>query len=135
MINKIIILSLVSILAACQSNSSETKSQDVNRAPAVSATVSPAPAPAASISNASPADKNPKIKTFNGVGVVTKINAELVSVELDHEEIKGLMPAMRMEFYVKEKSELETLKVGDKVGFVLEDNAGAERIISIKKAQ
>jgi len=66
--------------------------------------------------------------------VVTKINLEIVSVELDHEEIKGLMPKMTMEFYVKEKSELEQLKVGDTVDFVLEDDAGAERIIKIRKS-
>jgi Cu(I)/Ag(I) efflux system protein CusF len=72
---------------------------------------------------------------FNGKGVVTKVNLELVSVELDHEEIKGLMPKMTMEFYVREKSELEKLKIGDAVDFVLEDNAGTEQIISIKKAK
>lgn len=76
---------------------------------------------------------NSKVKTFNGRGVVTKINLELVSVELNHEEIKGLMPAMIMEFYAKEKSELEVLKVGDKVDFVLEDNAGQEKIVKITK--
>jgi Cu/Ag efflux protein CusF len=76
-----------------------------------------------------------KIRLFDGKGKVTKINLELVSVELDHEEIKGLMPKMLMEFYVKEKSELEKLKVGDRVDFVLEDTAGAEQIISIKKAK
>jgi len=45
------------------------------------------------------------------------------------------MPKMTMEFYVKEKAELEKLKVGDTVDFVLEDNAGVEQIISIKKAK
>lgn len=87
--------------------------------------------------NASPintSDKS-KIKLFDGKGVVTKINLDLVSVELDHEEIKGLMPKMTMEFYVKEKSQLEKLKVGDQVDFVLEDNAGAEQIINIKKTK
>lgn len=79
--------------------------------------------------------EKPKIRTFDGKGVVTKINLELVSVEIKHEEIKGLMPAMQMEFYVKEKSQLEPLKVGDQVDFVLEDNAGSEQIISIKKAK
>lgn len=78
---------------------------------------------------------NSKIKLFNGKGVVTKINLELVSVELDHEAIEGAMPAMIMEFYVKEKSEIEVLKVGDKVEFVLEENFGQEKIISIKKIQ
>lgn len=95
---------------------------------AVSASISPSVLPTAST------DKT-KIRTFDGKGVVTKINLELVSVELDHEEIKGLMPKMTMEFYVKEKSELEKLKVGDAVDFVLEDNAGAEQITSIKKAK
>jgi Cu/Ag efflux protein CusF len=74
-----------------------------------------------------------KIKLYDGKGVVTKINLEIVSVELDHEEIKGVMPKMIMEFYVKEKTELERLKVGDAVNFVLEDDAGAERIIKIEK--
>ncbi len=89
--------------------------------------------PTAAAPAASP-DKT-KIRTFDGKGVVTKINLELVSVELDHEEIKGLMPKMTMEFYVREKSELEKLKIGDAVDFVLEDNAGAEQIVSIKKAK
>lgn len=74
-----------------------------------------------------------KIKSFDGTGIVTKINLELGSVELDHEEIKGLMPKMLMEFYVSDKKMLDGLKVGDKVDFVLEDNAGAEQIIKIKR--
>ena len=76
---------------------------------------------------------NSKARTFNGTGKVTKINLELVSVELDHEKIEGLMPEMIMEFYVTEKSELEKLKVGDEVSFVLEENMGQEKIISIEK--
>ncbi len=120
--------------SACQQNAAETKPQNVNRAQNIAATptVSPSVAP----TSAPPAtpDKS-KARNFNGKGVVTKINLELVSVELDHEEIKGLMPKMQMEFYAKEKSELEALKIGDKVDFVLEDNAGAEVIISIKKAK
>jgi Cu/Ag efflux protein CusF len=84
-------------------------------------------------SNETPA--NSKVKLFNGKGIVTKINLELGSVGLDHEAIEGSMPAMVMEFYVKEKSELNALKVGDKVEFVLEENFGQEKIISIKKIQ
>lgn len=82
-----------------------------------------------------PAASRPPIKTFNGRGKVTKIDLKQVSVEVDHEEIKGLMPAMVMEFFVKEKRELEALKLGDTVDFVLEDDFGQERIISIKKAK
>ncbi|CAN5857551.1 hypothetical protein BH20ACI4_BH20ACI4_32470 [soil metagenome] len=39
---------------------------------------------------------NSPVKRFDGTGVVTKLNLELGSVELDHEEIKGSMPAMIM---------------------------------------
>lgn len=83
--------------------------------------------------NSTAMDKS-KIKTFDAKGVVVRINQELGSVALDHEEIKGLMPAMQgMEFYVSDKKMLENLKVGDAVDFVLEDNAGAERIVKITR--
>lgn len=98
---------------ACQKNVSENKNQTIK--------------PTATVSG------NTKIKTGSGKGVVTKINTELGSVELNHEEIKGMMPAMQMEFYVSDKKMLDGLKIGDKVDFVLEDNAGAEQITSIVK--
>ncbi len=83
--------------------------------------------------NATALDKS-KIRTSDGTGSVTKINTEIGSVGLDHDEIKGVMPAMEgMEFYVSDVKLLDQLKVGDKVDFTLEDNAGAERIISIRK--
>lgn len=139
----LLILILVFTFASCRQNTPTTANQTAKPTATVAAntalnnsdsvrtspTVLPTAAPGVSAS-----DKT-KIKTFDGKGTVTKINLELVSVELDHEEIKGLMPKMQMEFYVKEKSELERLNVGDKVDFVLEDNAGAEQIIRIKKAK
>lgn len=73
-------------------------------------------------------------KYYKGKGVVTKVDLKIGSVELDHEEIKGLMPAMRMEFYVTDaERQLKDLKTGDKVDFVLEDKGGAEKISEIKK--
>jgi Cu/Ag efflux protein CusF len=78
---------------------------------------------------------NSTVKRFSGKGVVTKINLQIGSVEIDHEEIKGVMPAMIMEFYVTDKTELENLKVGDKVEFVLEEDRGQEKLTSIKKIQ
>jgi Cu/Ag efflux protein CusF len=80
-------------------------------------------------------DSRNVVKNFPGRGIVTKIDLELVSVEMNHEEIKGLMPAMTMEFYAKDKKQLEVLKVGDKVDFNLEDKAGAELITDIKKSK
>jgi Cu/Ag efflux protein CusF len=64
---------------------------------------------------------------------VVRTDPSFPSVELDHDEIKGIMPAMRMEFYVKDKAMLNGLKAGDKVDFVLEDKAGAEMIVEMKK--
>ena len=138
---KLIPLTFALLFAACQPNVPTPNIQNV--APAavfdnansanrnvvgqnLNQTASPSPAMAA--------DKS-KIKTFDGTGAVTKVNLEIGSVELDHEEIKGLMPAMQMEFYVSDKKMLEKLKVGDKVDFILEDNTGAEQIINIKKSK
>ena len=90
------------------------------------APVSPTPIPTASI---------PKNGDYNGKGVVTKINLELVSVEVDHEEIKDLMPPMRMEFFVSDKKHLTNLKVGDKIDFVVRYTHPTEKIVDIKKAQ
>ncbi|HMS41271.1 MAG TPA: copper-binding protein [Pyrinomonadaceae bacterium] len=117
----LILVAVLGLISACQQNAAETKPQNAKPTQTTNANKN-APTPDAS-----------KIKTYKSKGVVTKINLEIVSVELNHEKIEDLMPAMTMEFYVKEKSELEVLKVGDKVEFVLEDNQGQEKIISIKK--
>jgi Cu/Ag efflux protein CusF len=77
---------------------------------------------------------NNEVKLVDSKGVVTKIDLKLGSVELDHEEIKGIMPAMIMEFFVKDKKMLDGLKLGDKVNFTLEDNKGAEVIIKLSKS-
>jgi len=117
------VLFLFAVIAACRQNTQSVTIQPAKPTETVSATVTPI------IS----LPDNTKIKTYDGKGTVTKINLELGSVELNHEEIKGLMPAMQMEFYVSDKAMLDNLKVGEAVDFVLEDNAGAERIIKIKK--
>ncbi len=119
--NLIIVLTLSVIFSACQKNAPKKELPTVK--PTMTASANTAP----NISG------NSTIKTYDGTGIVTKINLEIVSVELKHEEIKDLMPAMQMEFYVSDKKMLENLKIGDKVDFVLEDNAGAEKIINIKK--
>ena len=116
---KILVIVTAFVAAACQQTT----------APTVNQTTKPT-ATAASI--AAP-DKS-KVKLFDGRGVITKINLELGSVGLDHEEIKGVMAAMEnMEFYVSDKKMLDNLKVGDAVNFVLEDNAGAKQIVKIEK--
>jgi Cu/Ag efflux protein CusF len=138
MSKNILVLAILSLaFSACQKESTETQPQNVVNRPqnvATTPNVSPSALPLNSSANPPPStpDKS-KIKNFNGKGKVTKINLELGSVELDHDEIKGLMPKMQMEFYVKPTVEIKDLKLGDQVDFVIEDNAGAEIITSIKK--
>ncbi|MEP6903811.1 MAG: copper-binding protein [Actinomycetota bacterium] len=122
-IKNLILLFLVFPLAfsACEKSVSETKPQNIK--PAQTAV---SPVPTASI---------PKDGNYAGKGVVTKINNEIGSVELNHEDIKDLMPAMQMEFYVKDKALLKGLAVGDKVDFVIEYKHPTEIISGIKKVQ
>ena len=77
----------------------------------------------------------PKDGDYPGKGVVTKINMELGSVEMNHEEIKDLMPAMTMEFFVSDKKMLDGLKVGDKIDFVIRYKDRNETIVKITRSQ
>ena len=103
--------------AACEKSASETKPPS---APKTAATL--------------PTPFVPQDGNYDGTGTVTKINFELRSVELDHEEIKGLMPPMKMEFFVRDSALLKDLKVGDRVAFVVEYKHPQEVITSIRKA-
>ncbi len=72
---------------------------------------------------------------YDGKGVVTKIDLNLGSVEIDHEEIKGVMPPMKMEFFVADKKILDGVSVGDKIDFVLRHKTPTETIVKITKAK
>ena len=115
----LIMLAAISIGLSC----TKPDTKPANTVPASTAT-SPKPAPSA------PNDGN-----YNGKGTVTKINLTIGSVEVNHENIEGLMPAMQMEFYVTDKALLNGLAVGDKIDFVIEYKQGTEKINSIKKAK
>ena len=86
---------------------------------------SSSPRPSASVAVAS--------EIYHGAGTVVSTNPKHPSVELDHEEIVGLMPAMKMEFYVKDASLLSGLQRGDKVSFTIENGVGGLKITEIKK--
>jgi Cu/Ag efflux protein CusF len=73
------------------------------------------------------------VQTFSGTGVVRLINLKEGWLEIDHEEIKGLMPAMQMEWSVKDRAMLKSVRVGDQVDFTIEDNNGTEVITSLHK--
>ena len=71
--------------------------------------------------------------TYHGVGVVKATDVKWPSIEIDHEDIKELMPAMTMEFYVKDKSLLEGLKPGDRIEFTIENGVGGIKITAIRR--
>jgi Cu/Ag efflux protein CusF len=54
---------------------------------------------------------------FRGVGVTTEIDAKTGALTLDHEDIKGLMPAMVMMYRVATPDLSTGLKKGDKIAF------------------
>jgi len=113
-----IILLLLAISSGCGSPSTRNTQTPAAKSP------SPASTPESS-----------KDGIYKGKGKITKINLGAPSVELDHEDIPGLMPAMLMEFYVTDKSLLNNIKVGDRVDFQLEYKGGMEKIIAVEKAK
>ena len=80
-----------------------------------------------------PDEQKEENKNFKGVGVVKKIDTEKGEITIDHEEIKGLMSAMTMDFSVADKKLLESVKTGDKVEFELKKDGTEMTVISIKK--
>ncbi len=55
-------------------------------------------------------------------------------VEIKHEEIKGLMPAMTMEFWLKNRSLVDQVSVGDRVDFTVVETRKGEYVTKLKKA-
>lgn len=91
--------------------------------PAATASPSPVSGPAAAV----------QTHTYQGVGVVKSLNPQRPGIEIAHEDIAGLMPAMQMEFPVTDGSLLNGLAVNDHVDFTIEDGVGDMRVIAIKK--
>ena len=71
-------------------------------------------------------------KPYPGTGVVVSINHKEGWIELNHEEIKDLMPAMQMEFNVKDKTLLNKVKAGDRVNFTVVETEKGEWLTSIE---
>ena len=118
---------LLALAAACGSPSAVNNTVP-KPGTAITSSPSPSPTPVAEPSTAKDGD-------YPGRGVVTEIDMQTGSVELDHEDIKGVMPAMKMEFYVSDKKLLDGVKVGDRVDFTLRYKDHTETIVDIKKAK
>lgn len=66
--------------------------------------------------------------SYDGRGSVVSLDGKRGKVTLKHDEIKGLMPAMTMEFPVKSVEMLNGLRLGDKVRFTLRPQ-GSEFVV------
>lgn len=71
--------------------------------------------------------------TYQAVGIVKSLNPKRPGIEIAHEDVEGLMPAMQMEFPVTDGSLLDGLAVNDRIEFTIEDGVGDMRVIAIKK--
>ena len=71
--------------------------------------------------------------TYQGVGTVKAVNPKAPAIEIDHEEIVGLMPAMQMEFPVTESALLNGIAVNDRIDFTIQNGTGEMKVIAIKK--
>jgi Cu/Ag efflux protein CusF len=96
-----------------------------------SATGSPSPAIQPSPSLASPAA--PAIQTYDIRGTVVAVTLDSGTVNLDHEEIPGLMAAMKMEYQVQDVRMLDGLKPGDRVAGRLQARDGGYVIVALER--
>ena len=72
-------------------------------------------------------------RPYPGTGVVVHINRKEGWIEINHEDIKDLMPAMQMEFNVQDKSLLDRVAVGDRVDFTVIETPKGEYLTEISK--
>jgi len=95
----------------------------------------PSPTPPAAV-NPKPIELPSPVlgKPYPGTGVITLINLKEGWVEIKHEEIQGLMPAMTMEFWVKNRSLLKRVRVGDTVDFVVVETEKGEFVTKLERA-
>jgi Cu(I)/Ag(I) efflux system periplasmic protein CusF len=73
-------------------------------------------------------------RPYLGTGIVIIVNRKEGWVEINHEAIEGLMPAMQMEWSVKDRAMLKSIRVGDKVNFTIVETGGGEIITELKRA-
>ena len=73
-------------------------------------------------------------RPYPATGVVVLINRKEGWIEINHDEIKGLMPAMQMEFWVKDKSLFDNAKAGDRVDFTIVETEKGEYLTELKRA-
>ena len=110
--SRVIVVCVALVFGACSK-------QPVNRE-------TPAPPPSGPAAAIQP-------NTYQGVGVVKGLDPKTPAIEIDHEEIVGLMPAMQMEFPVTDGALLSGLAVNDRIDFTVVEKTGQMKITEIKK--
>jgi protein SCO1/2 len=115
-----VLVSAATLLAACGPDRGGGQG-------AASPAASPTAQPGAGSSAASPAAQH-DIR-----GRVDAISRERGTITLDHEEIPGVMAAMKMEYSVSDPALLDRLSVADSVAGRIEQRAGSYVIVSLQK--
>ena len=111
--SRVIVVSVALVMGACSN-------QPANKeAP-------PPPAPSGPAAAVQP-------NTYQGVGVVKALDLKTPAIEIDHEEIVGLMPAMQMEFPVTDGTLLSGLAVNDRIDFTVVERTGEMKVTAIRK--
>jgi protein SCO1/2 len=72
-------------------------------------------------------------KVYDIKGKVVAVDAEKKTVTIDHEDITGLMKAMKMEFKVEDEKILAGLKAGDAVHGKLKADGGNYVVTGLEK--
>jgi hypothetical protein len=117
-------ITIALLVAGCQKSPSIENTNHAER-----------PAPTQVIATGPPGFPPPVLdKPYPATGVVDLINKKEGWIEINHDEIKDLMPAMQMEFWVKDKSLLDKVKVGDRVDFTVVETKKGEYLTEIKRS-
>jgi Cu/Ag efflux protein CusF len=125
MSSRLLVIILLMIFTLCCQHAARLSEMNVQSTP---------PAPKAATDRPLGVPSPPVInQPYYGTGVIKIINVKEGWVEIDHEEIKGLMPAMEMEFWVRNVSLLKSVSVGDHVDFTVIETGKGEYITELKK--
>jgi Cu(I)/Ag(I) efflux system periplasmic protein CusF len=71
--------------------------------------------------------------THQATGTVKALDLKGPTIDIDHGDIEGLMPAMEMEFSVSNAALLNGISVGDRIEFQVTNSVGGLQVTSIKK--
>ncbi|HEX8089683.1 MAG TPA: copper-binding protein [Blastocatellia bacterium] len=79
------------------------------------------------------ADNKDENKIYHGVGVIEEIHKDRATVQINHEDIEGLMPAMSMPFPVKDAAMLDSFTVGGRIKFGLQSTPVGLVVVEMEK--